>query len=144
MKQYDDMNLPKVNQNESLETISSNFFRPLLDVNRFEIRSETVRDKGIDFHVELKKEQSNGDSVYTNFRFAVQLKATESIEANTDGSFSIQIDSSNINYLLNNGMPSFYVFYHKPTQAFYYESTNNFLLNCKGRMLTGANKKSIP
>lgn len=105
MKQYNDMNLPKVNTNESLETISSNFFRPLLDVNKFEIRSETVRDKGIDFHIELKKEQSNGDSVYTNFRFALKLKDTESIEANTDGSFSIQIDSSNINYLLNNGMP---------------------------------------
>lgn len=129
MKQtsFDDLNLPKVNLNENLETISNNFFRPLLDVNKFEIRSETLRDKGIDFHIELKKEQSGGGSVYTNFRFAVQLKATDSVEANTDGSFSIQIDSSNINYLLNNGMPSFYVFYHNPTNAFYYESANNFV-----------------
>jgi uncharacterized protein DUF4365 len=140
MKQYDDTNLPKVNTNENLETISSNFFRPLLDVNKFEIRSETVRDKGIDFHIELKKEQSNGDSVYTNFRFAVQLKATESIEANTDGSFSIQIDSSNINYLLNNGMPSFYVFYHKPTHMFYYESANNFFAELQ-RKNAGWNKQ---
>lgn len=128
MKQYnfDNLNLPKVNSNEDLETISNNFFRPLLDVNKFEIRSETLRDKGIDFHIELKKKQSNGDSVYTNFRFAVQLKATESIEPNIDGSFSIQIYSSNINYLLNNGMPAFYVFYHKQTHSFYYESVNNF------------------
>ncbi|KUJ59513.1 hypothetical protein AR687_22865 [Flavobacteriaceae bacterium CRH] len=103
MKQhnFDDINLPKVNPNEDLETISNNFFRPLFDVRKFEIRSETLRDKGIDFHIELKKEQSSGDWVYTNFRFAVQLKATESIEANADGSFSIQIYSSNINYLLN-------------------------------------------
>lgn len=129
MKQpsFDDLNLPKVNLNENLETISNNFFRPLLDVNKFEVRSETLRDKGIDFHIELKKEQSNGGFVYTNFRFAVQLKATDSIEANSNGSFSIQIDSSNINYLLNNGMPSFYVFYHIPTNAFYYESANNFV-----------------
>jgi hypothetical protein len=128
MKQYnfDDVNLPKVSLNEDLETISNNFFRPLFDVSKFEIRSETLRDKGIDFHIELKKEQSSGDYVYTNFRFAVQLKATGSIEANTDGSFSIQIQSSNINYLLNNGMPAFYIFYHKPTHSFYYESANNF------------------
>lgn len=128
MKQYDfnNSNLPKVNPNEDLETISNNHFRPLLPVNKFEIRSETVRDKGIDFHIELKKEQSTGNSVYTNFRFAMQLKATESIEPNTDGSFSIQIYSSNINYLLNNGMPAFYVFYHKPSHEFYYENVNNF------------------
>lgn len=126
---FDDLHLPKVNLNENLETISSNYFRPLLDVNKFEVRSETVRDKGIDFHVELKSEQSNSGSVYTNFRFAVQLKATNSIKANVDGSFSIQIESSNINYLLNNGMPSFYVFYHIPTRVFYYESANNFVLD---------------
>jgi hypothetical protein len=125
---FDDVNLPKVNQNENLETISNNFFRPLFDVNKFEIRSETVRDKGIDFHIEIKKEQSTGGSVYTNFRFAVQLKATESIEANGDGSFSLQIYSSNINYLLNNGMPAFYVFYHQPTNSFYYESVNTFFV----------------
>ncbi len=125
---FDDVNLPKVNQNENLETISNNFFRPLFDVNKFEIRSETVRDKGIDFHIEIKKERSTGDSVYTNFRFAVQLKATESIDANADGSFSLQIYSSNINYLLNNGMPAFYVFYHQPTNSFYYESVNTFFV----------------
>lgn len=123
---FDEINLPKVNQNENLETISNNFFRPLFDVNKFEIRSETVRDKGIDFHIELKKEQASGDSVFTNFRFAVQLKATESIEENTDGSFSMQMYSSNINYLLNNGMPAYYIFYHKPTHSFYYESVNTF------------------
>ncbi|MBN8643442.1 MAG: DUF4365 domain-containing protein [Flavobacteriales bacterium] len=130
MKNYslDNINLPKVNLNEDLETISNNIFRPLFDVNKFEIRSETVRDKGIDFHIEIKKEQSTGESVYTNFRFAVQLKATDSIEANIDGSFSLQIYSSNINYLLNNGMPAFYVFYHKPTNSFYYESVNNFFV----------------
>jgi hypothetical protein len=129
MKQYDfdDVNLPKVNPNEDLETISNNYFRPLFTVDKFEIRSETARDKGIDFHIELKKEQSSGDSVYTNFRFAVQLKATETVQANTDGSFSIQIYSSNINYLLNNGMPAFYVFYHQPTLSFYYENVNSFV-----------------
>lgn len=128
MKQYDfeNNNLPKVNPNEDLETISNNFFRPLFDVAKFEIRSETFRDKGIDFHIELKKEQSPGNSVYTNFRFAVQLKATKSVRANADNSFSIPISTSNINYLLNNGMPAFYVFFHKPTNSFYYENVNNF------------------
>nr|WP_314898253.1 DUF4365 domain-containing protein [uncultured Flavobacterium sp.] len=129
MKQYsfEDSNLPKVNPNENLETISNNFFRPLFCTDKFEIRSETTRDKGIDFHIELKKENTPGNWVYTNYRFAVQLKATESVKANKDGSFTLQIDSSNINYLLNNGMPAFYVLYHKPTQSFYFENVSIFL-----------------
>ena len=125
------MNLPKVNPNEDLETISTNYFRPLFTVDKFEIRSENVRDKGIDFHIELKKEQSSDESVYTNFRFAMQLKASETVQSNTDGSFSIQIYSSNINYLLNNGMPAFCIFYHQPTLSFYYENVNSFLADLK-------------
>lgn len=123
---FDDANLPKVNPNEDLETISNNHFRPLFTVDKFEIRSEQVRDKGIDFHIELKKELPSGESVYTNFRFAVQLKATDTVLSNSDGSFSLQIDTANINYLLNNGMPALYVFYHQPTNSFYYENVNYF------------------
>jgi len=58
---FEDANLPKVNPNESLETISNNFFRSLFPVEKFEIRAETDRDKGIDFHIELKKELASGD-----------------------------------------------------------------------------------
>ncbi|CAC9974385.1 DUF4365 domain-containing protein [Flavobacterium panici] len=129
MKQYnfEDSNLPKVNPNENLETISNNFFRPLFGTDKFEIRSETQRDKGIDFHIELKKEVAPGKWVFTNYRLAVQLKASESVKTNKDGSFTLQIDSSNVNYLLNNAMPAFYVFFHKSTKSFYYEDVRIFL-----------------
>ena len=80
----EDMDLPFVSPEESLETISSNNFKPLFDVNRFEIRSEFFRDKGIDFQIEIKK-----SSRYTNFRFAVQLKSTQTKKPNKDTSISV-------------------------------------------------------
>jgi len=118
----DEMDLPLANSNEDLETISKNHFYPLLDVSRFEIRSEDFRDKGIDLHIEIKKANR-----YTNFRFVVQLKATDSKLANKDGSISLQIYTSNINYLLNNSMPAYYVLYLKNTNTFYYENLNLFV-----------------
>jgi len=123
---FEDADLPKVNPNESLETISTNLFRALFPVEKFEIRAETDRDKGIDFHIELKKELVSGDWGYTNYRSAIQLKATNTIEPSADGSFGMQISTSNMIYLLNNAMPAYYVFYHHPTQCFYYENVKNF------------------
>jgi hypothetical protein len=124
---YDDsilneMQLPQVNPNEELETISSNFFRHLFDITNFEIRSQEFRDKGIDFQIEIKKLQK-----FTGFRFAVQLKATASKPINSDGSISVQIYTSNINYLLNFSMPSFYVLYFSSDNTFLYENINDFI-----------------
>lgn len=124
---FEDADLPKVNPNESLETISGNLLRSLFPVEKFEIRAETDRDKGIDFHIELKKELASGGLGYTNYRAAIQLKATNTIQESADGSFGMQIFTSNIIYLLNNGMPAYYVFYHHPTQSFYYENVKNFV-----------------
>lgn len=122
----DEMNLPLASSNEDLETISNNFFKPLFNVTKFEIRSETYRDKGIDFHIEIKRENAMKEIAYLNFRFAIQLKATDSKEANQDGSISLQLDTGNINYLLNNPMPAFYVLYFKSTNTFYFENIKDF------------------
>lgn len=119
--------LPLSNPNEDLETISNNKFKPLLDVRKFEIRSEDKRDKGIDFNIEIKGANKRGETVYTNFRFAVQLKATENIKPNTDGSISLQLNTSNINYLLRNPMPAYYILFFKQTNTFYFESINDFV-----------------
>lgn len=119
-----EMDLPLTNPNEELETISRNKFKPLFDITLFEIRSEDYRDKGIDFHIEIKKSKK-----YTNFRFAIQLKATDVKDFNNDGSISVQINTSNINYLLNFGMPSFYVLYLSKLDAFFYEDLNDFLMD---------------
>lgn len=116
------MKLPKVNPYEELEQLSRDFIRPLFNIEKFEIRDELQRDKGIDLSIELKNEGS-----YTGYRFIVQLKATEQIQKNIDGSFSLSIETSNTNYLLNNSLLSVYIFYHKPSNKFYYEWVHNFL-----------------
>lgn len=120
----DEMKLPLVNPNEELEDISNNHFIPLFDVTNFEIRKEPGRDKGIDFRNELKR-----GGKYTGFRFFIQLKATEKKEENDDGSVSIRIYTSNINSLLNSGIPAFYVLYFKKENVFLYEYLNEFVKN---------------
>lgn len=122
----DEMDLPLSSTNEDLETISNNKFKPLLDVTKFEIRSVTQRDKGIDLNIEIKRKNAKNDIVYLNFHFAVQLKATDSKETNQDGSVSLQLNTGNINYLLNNPMPAFYVLYFKSTNTFYFENIKDF------------------
>ncbi|MDP1814569.1 MAG: DUF4365 domain-containing protein [Leadbetterella sp.] len=120
-KILNEMNLPWACSNETLEIISNNYFRPLFNPDNFLIRPEAERDKGIDHHIEIKKSNK-----YLNFRFVIQLKATDSKDFNNDGSISLQLDTSNINYLLNNPMPAFYVLFFKETNSFYYESINDF------------------
>ena len=116
----EDTLLPASSSNEDLETISRNKVSLLFDVGLFEIRQETQRDKGIDLIVELKQ-----DSYYTNFRFAVQLKSTRSIRPNKDKSVSFPIELSNINYLLNYGMPAYYILYEHTEEKFYIEQVNH-------------------
>ncbi|GBF21146.1 hypothetical protein C21_03329 [Arenibacter sp. NBRC 103722] len=118
----DGMKLPQGNEQEELEQLSKDKLRPLFDLRKFQIREEIYRDKGIDLDIELKY---NGK--HTNFRFIIQLKATDSIEANSDGSYSKSIDTANIQYLLNSGKPSYYILYHKKSEEFYYSNMSDFL-----------------
>ena len=107
------MQLPFTNQKEELETISTNKFKPKFDASLFEFIQEVGRDKGIDFNIEIKLKGK-----HTNFRFHIQLKATESIKKNKDGTVSLKIYTSNINYLLNAGSPAYYVLYFKQEDIF--------------------------
>ncbi|MBP1645225.1 MAG: hypothetical protein H6Q16_800 [Bacteroidetes bacterium] len=122
MSKLDEIKLPKGSEKEELEQISKNKLRPLFDVQLFEFREETYRDKGVDLNIELKYKNN-----YTNFRFIVQLKATETKSPNTDGSYSWQIDTSNIQYLLNAGIPAYYICYVKQKDTFYYRQLNDFI-----------------
>jgi len=133
----DEMDLPLSNPNVELETISRDNLKPLFNVGKFIIRDENVRDNGIDLTIELII-----NNKVTNFRFAVQLKATESNNFNKDGSFSLSLNTSNINYLLNNGMPAFYILYSKKENAFYYENLNAFVSNLNKKDVNWSKQKS--
>lgn len=122
MDSLDNMKLPKSSEQEELEQLSKDKLRPLFEHKLFEVREETYRDKGIDLLIELKYKGS-----YTNFRFLVQLKATETKKPNADGSYSWQIDTSNIQYLLNSGQPAYYICYVKEKDVFYYQQLNDFV-----------------
>lgn len=122
MNFLDKMKLPKSSEQEELEQLSKDKLRPLFEHKLFEVREETYRDKGIDLLIELKYKGS-----FTNFRFLVQLKATESKIQNKDGSFSWQIDTSNIQYLLNSGQPAYYICYVKEKDVFYFQQLNDFI-----------------
>jgi len=124
----DGMKLPQGNEKEELEQLSKDKLRPLFDLKKFQIREENYRDKGIDLDIELK---FNGK--HTNFRFIIQLKATDTIQSNSDGSYSKSIDTANIQYLLNSGKPSYYILYHKQSGEFYYSNMSNFLKNIEGK-----------
>ena len=122
-------NLPKSDRNEELEITSENKFRCLFPVDKFLIR-KPERDKGIDFQVGLKKNQLN-----LGYNFLVQLKATESIEQNVDGSYSKPIEFSNLDFILRHNQPAIYVLYIDNTGEFYYEWAKDFYKeifpNCK-------------
>jgi hypothetical protein len=108
--------LPASSSQENLETISKNKLALRFSPELFELRYENLRDKGIDLTVEIKQ---NG--YYTNFRFAVQLKATASVTPGKDGSLSFPVEISNLNYLLNFGMPAFYILYDHTADRIYIE-----------------------
>jgi hypothetical protein len=114
-EEFDRLSLPKASANENLETISRRKFAALFETELFELRDELQHDKGVDVFIELKRNDS-----FTNFRFAVQLKATHEGSYNKDGSLSFALDISNINYLMNHSMPAYYVLYEAGRDAFFY------------------------
>jgi len=121
-KDLDDMDLPKANFYEELETLSEQNLQPLFQPSQFELCTRDRRDKGIDLTYEIKR-----NNKHLGFRFIIQLKATESIEANlADGSLSKSIETSNINALLNNGHTAYYILFDINTKTFYYEHLNSF------------------
>ncbi|WP_158622524.1 DUF4365 domain-containing protein [Pedobacter sp. KBW06] len=125
--------LPKSNPNEDLETISRNKFVLLLDTALFEVRQEVQRDKGVDLVVEIKEKGR-----YTNFRFIVQLKATATTKLKKNALLSYGIEVSNINYLLNYGMPAYYVLYDHSNDHFYFALANEIFKSLINKYKTSA------
>ncbi len=116
--------LPASTSQENLETISKNKLALRFNPELFELRYETLRDKGVDLMVEIKQ---NG--YYTNFRFAIQLKATASVLPGKDGYLSFPLEINNLNYLLNFGMPAYYILYDHTADRIYIERAEEIYHN---------------
>lgn len=106
--------LPSSDRNRELEQLSINAFNSALPVDKFTFRDERINDVGVDGSLELK---INGK--FTNLRSQVQLKSTDSTEELQDGSISVEISTSNLNYLLNGSSP-LYVLYVASTNELRY------------------------
>lgn len=106
--------LPIADRSSEIQALSIRAFEAALPPNKFTFRRETIEDAGIDGSLELKI-----DGTYTNLRAQTQLKGTDSEETNRDGSISIEVNVSNLNYLLN-GQSPIYILYVVPTNQLYY------------------------
>ncbi len=105
-------NLPKSDENREIQTNSFDALNSFLPKNRLCLRDERIEDYGVDASLEILN-----DGTATNFRAQIQLKGTRSLEPNEDGSYSLQVDTSNLNYLLNNPI-SIYILYIEPKDEF--------------------------
>jgi hypothetical protein len=100
--------LPKADRNAELQRRSIAVFQASLPPDKFVFRNEPADDAGVDGSLEALV-----DGEYTNLRSQVQLKSTDSDDRNADGSISVQVRVSNLNYLLNGPSPV-YVLYVEP------------------------------
>jgi hypothetical protein len=97
--------LPQSRRNKHLETLSRRALEAVLPPDCFTFRDEPVGDAGVDGALEVLVNSRD-----TNLRAQVQLKATDSTAINADGSVSLLIDTSNLNYLLNGPSPLYVLF----------------------------------
>lgn len=97
-------------QRESLKALNA-FLRGQDDLL---FRDERVEDYGVDGSFELKLKGG-----MTNFRGQVQLKGTDKVQCNKDGSISHSVAVTDLNYLLNGNAP-IYVLYEAQTGRFWY------------------------
>lgn len=106
--------LPKGDRSDDLQQESLTAFRVAMPSERFLFRDERTDDKGVDGSLELKVPAG-----FTNVRSQVQLKSTDAADLNVDGSLSLSVAVSNLNYLLNGPSP-LYVVWIAPRKEFRY------------------------
>ena len=103
--------LPKRDPNHATEEQAETAFQGLLtESGRFILQRADRKDYGRDCEIEVVEQEQA-----TNVRVHVQLKGTERA-LNADGSLSIEVSRSNLNYLLMHPH-SFYAAYHIPTAS---------------------------
>lgn len=105
--------LPTRPESHRIAAAAVSAFRLAVDrTNLFIVRPEGELDYGTDFQLEAVR----GDTP-TNLRAHVQVKGTEA-NSNADGSVSLTVDRTNLNYLLSPPY-SLYVCHHLPTERLF-------------------------
>jgi tetratricopeptide (TPR) repeat protein len=103
--------LPKRDPNHVTEEKAETAFQGrLTESSRFILQRADRKDYGTDCEIEVVEQERA-----SNVRVHVQLKGTER-SLNADGSLSIEVSRSNLNYLLMHPH-SFYAAYHIPTAS---------------------------
>jgi hypothetical protein len=112
--------LPESDENAELQRSSIKALNSLLqDQDALLFRDERTEDYGVDGTFELKIADA-----MTNFRAQVQLKGTSSVQARQDGSISLSVRTTNLNYLLNGTSP-IYLLFDAKKRAFWYVWAHN-------------------
>jgi hypothetical protein len=88
--------LPRISAEKLFEQQSLDALRSQLPADKFICRDERLTDYGVDVSLELIHE-----SCPTNIRCLLQLKARHGLSPKADGSISLSVETSNLNYLLN-------------------------------------------
>ncbi|WP_437982055.1 DUF4365 domain-containing protein [Sorangium sp. So ce117] len=101
--------LPKADSKSVLQRRSLQALAAALSPDEFVLRDERIDDFGVDVTLEVLS-----NSRATNCRSQVQVKARSGLEPNRDGSFSVPIETSNLNYILNGSCP-IYILYRPET-----------------------------
>ena len=112
----DDMGpLPQADHNSELQRASIKALTAiLLPMDDLVFRGEPTEDYGVDGSLEVKVADR-----MTNIRSQVQMKSTGEAKANSDGSISLEVNTSNLNYLLNGPCP-LYVLYDASNHDLWY------------------------
>ncbi|VVN43186.1 DUF4365 domain-containing protein [Pseudomonas fluorescens] len=112
-------NLPTRHKNHVTESKAEAAFQSFLSSSEyFVLQTQDRKDYGTDCQIEVIDHESA-----TNVRIHVQLKGTEG-SVNSDGSISVEIRRSNLNYLLMHAH-SLFVCYHVPTATLRFCSADN-------------------
>jgi hypothetical protein len=100
---FDSGPLPKAVRSDELEDCGRMALECALPSNLFHLH-RVSKDKGVDGRLEIK---SNGS--YTNVCADFQLKSTDHPRLNQDGSASLEIETRNLQYLLNGRCPLYFL-----------------------------------
>jgi len=124
--------LPTSDRNDELEEQSLRALLNAFPTDRFRVRSEPGKDRGADRYLEVKVSGCD-----TNCRSQLQMKSTGSPSVTLDGSVSLSVQVSNLNYLLNGPSPLYVLWVALDDRLLYawaHDERRRLDLECPGWM----------